>query len=248
MKLKKLSAVLIILILIMPLSVFGANDKITVRVSGEKVIFDVEPEIIDGRTMVPVRAIFEAMGASVSWDEASGTVFAEKLGKTVEFKIGEKEADYSGKKVIMDVPAMIMGGRTLVPARYSAEGMGYKVSWDGETKTVTVSHDAELISYYKNTFVPDYGALYGVEGIETDHGVYIYDLSDISSSDPEILSIRDYTDILSELGFSYMGDEKVKEAEIKGTVYTFMKGKKAVSVGLLTTSGEDGLFITVADV
>lgn len=98
MKLKKLSAVLIILILIMPLSVFGANDKITVRVSGEKVIFDVEPEIIDGRTMVPVRAIFEAMGASVSWDEASGTVFAEKLGKTVEFKIGEKEADYSGKK------------------------------------------------------------------------------------------------------------------------------------------------------
>lgn len=51
--------------------------------------------------------------------------------------------------------------------------MGYKVSWDGETKTVTVSHDAELISYYKNTFVPDYGALYGVEGIETDNGVYI---------------------------------------------------------------------------
>ena len=97
MKLKKLSAVLIILILIMPLSVFGANDKITVRVSGEKVIFDVEPEIIYGRTMVPVRARFEAMGATVSWDGASGTVFAEKLGKTVEFKIGEKVADYSGK-------------------------------------------------------------------------------------------------------------------------------------------------------
>ena len=44
-----------------------------------------------------------------------------------------------------------------------------------------------------------------------------------------------------------MGDEKVKEAEIKGTVYTFLKGKTAVSVGLLTASGEDGLFITVAD-
>lgn len=76
-------------------------------------IFDVEPEIIDGRTMVPVRAIFEAMGASVSWDEASGTVFAEKLGKTVEFKIGEKEADYSGKKSHHGRSGHDYGGRTL---------------------------------------------------------------------------------------------------------------------------------------
>lgn len=247
MKLKKLSVFLLILGILSQCVFVSAKSEITVVVSGEQVKFDVEPEIIDSRTMVPVRAIFEAMGAKVSWDEPSGTVFAEKLGKTVEFKIGEKEADYSGKKVFMDVPAVIKNGRTLVPARYSAEGMGYIVSWDAETKTVAIYHDAEKLCYYKDSFIPDYGALYGIECVETDSGVYIYDLSDISEADPEILSIKDYTDILYELGFSYMGDEKVKADEIEGTVYTFMKNHKAVSIGLLTASGEDGLFIAPAD-
>lgn len=244
MKLKRLVSLLLILILAQCPIAFAKED-ITVIVSGEKVKFDVEPEITDGRTMVPVRAIFEAMGATVSWDPDSAAVTAEKLGRTVEFVIGEKEADYSGKKVKMDVPAVIKEGRTLVPARFSAEGLGYVVSWDSKSKTVTIDHDTSKLYYYSDGVTPDYGALYDLECVEAENGVFIYDIKDIASSDPEISSIKDYMDILYEIGFSFMGDEKVKEDEIEGTVYTFLKGSRGVSIGLLKAFGDDGLYISL---
>lgn len=247
MKFKRFSALFLIFVLSSACISAWGKDGISVIVSGEKVNFDVEPEISEGRTMVPVRAIFEAMGASVSWDGASGTVMAEKLGKTVEFVIGEKEADYSGKKIKMDVPAVIKDGRTLVPARFSAEGLGYTVSWEPVSRTVTINHDTSKLFYYKDGLTPDYGALYGIECVEAENGVFIYDIKDIASSDPEISSIKDYMDILYELEFGFMGDEKVKEDEINGTVYTFLKGGRGVSIGLLNAYGDDGLYIYVFD-
>lgn len=241
---KKISVIAAVLLALFVFSV-SAREEITVTVSGEAVAFDVAPEIINGRTFVPVRAIFEAMGASVSWDAKNETVFAEKLGKTIEFEIGDKEVDYSGKKVKLDAAPLIKNGRTLVPARFAAEGFGYVVLWNEESRTVEISHNISVMTCYEGTTVPDYGALYGFEYAKTEDNVYIYDISDIAEMDKNAESIKDYIDILYEMGAEFSGEEKVAENGKSGTLFSFSKDGVLLTVGVLNVEGEDGLFISI---
>lgn len=222
-----------------------SEDEIKVIVSGTKVDFDVPPEIIDGRTMVPVRAIFEAMGAYVTWDDESKTAMGVKLGKTVELTVGEKKADYSGKKVTMDSSPIIKDGRVLVPARYVSEGFGYKVTWDGAENTVLIYHDTDNLSFYEGTNIPDYGALYSVEHIRSDSGTYIYSITDIASSDPEIDSVEDYIDILYDMGFSYRGKEKISGEGKTGEIYKFSNAGEEVGVGIVELEEEKVFYINL---
>jgi len=115
------------------------DDTIGVIVYGSKVKFDQEPFIEDGRTLVPLRAIFEALGATVEWDEKTSTVTANKDGVEIELQIGSNEMKVGDEVKILDVPAKISGGRTMVPVRAISEAFGCKVEWDGETRNVTVS-------------------------------------------------------------------------------------------------------------
>lgn len=242
----KKSALLLTIILILCVGVASfAENEIAVTVSGESVAFDVSPVIIDGRTYVPVRAIFEAMGAQVEWDEKTQTVYAERLGKTVELTVGEEEADYNGKKVKLDASPLIIDGRTMVPARYAAEGFGYAVEWDGRSRTVTILHDTENMKCYEGTDIPDYGALYSFEYIKTEDGVYIYDIADITEQDKDALSIRDYTDILYEIGATFLGEQKIDSEGAEGTLYTFAKGEALLFAGVVSVEGEAGFFIAV---
>ena len=75
---KILLTVMIFLIILLPLSVSAENDDITVCLNGEYIEFDVKPQIIDGRTMVPIRAIFETFGATVLWENETQT-FEQKI-------------------------------------------------------------------------------------------------------------------------------------------------------------------------
>lgn len=120
------------------------QSDISVVVNGKYVNFDVQPQIINGRTMVPVRAIFEALGAVVEWDEYEQLVTAEIYEPDgilfAQFIIGSNimySSCGSGEHII-DTPAMIINGRTLVPARAAAEAFDYNVSWDEATKTVYI--------------------------------------------------------------------------------------------------------------
>ncbi len=120
-------------------AVFGADDGITLNVDGEELVCDVAPQIIDGRTMVPVRAIFEAVGADVSYDGETKTVTAVKEDTTVVMTVDSSTETINGEEVAMDTSPVIVDGRTLAPARYVAEAFGYSVSWDGDTKTVSIT-------------------------------------------------------------------------------------------------------------
>ncbi len=111
---------------------------ITVYVNGSSVEFDVKPQIIDGRTMVPVRAIFEVLGAVVEWDEATRTVVSSKADTTVRITIGEYKINKNGLDIAVDVPAQIVDSRTLVPVRAIAESYNCKVEWDEATRSVNV--------------------------------------------------------------------------------------------------------------
>ena len=116
-----------------------ADDTIKVLLNGEAIDFaDVAPMIINDRTMVPLRAIFEALGATVEWDDATKTVTAKKGDITIKMTIGADSFTRNDEKVSLDSPATIVDSRTLVPVRAIAESFGSKVGWIAESKTVTI--------------------------------------------------------------------------------------------------------------
>lgn len=107
-------------------------------INGVNAIMDVAPYIKAGRTYVPVRYLGEALGANVDWDEATKTVTVTKGDKSVVLKIGSKVAKVNGADVQMDVAPEITNGRTMLPARWVAEGLGYAVGWNEVLKQVVV--------------------------------------------------------------------------------------------------------------
>jgi len=117
----------------------SVSDEIRVLLNGQMLSFDVPPQIIDDRTMVPLRGIFEAMNASVDWDQATQTVTAILGDITVSLRIGSNELIRNGAVITLDVPAQIVNDRTLVPARAVAESFGANVDWDEATRTVIIT-------------------------------------------------------------------------------------------------------------
>ncbi|MCD8180086.1 MAG: copper amine oxidase N-terminal domain-containing protein [Firmicutes bacterium] len=118
-----------------------ADDDIKVVVNGTEVTFtDASPCIESDRTLVPMRAIFEALGASVNWDEETQTIVSydpvSDVSITMQIDLDKMFVDET--EVSLDVPARIVNSSTVIPLRAVAESMNSTVSWDQETKTVTV--------------------------------------------------------------------------------------------------------------
>ncbi|WP_031514074.1 phosphodiester glycosidase family protein [Desulfofalx alkaliphila] len=110
--------------------------QIPVYLDKQRLWFDVPPVLREGRTMVPLRRIFESLGAQVEYEQ--GVVTAQKDGTAVVLKINERQAKIDEKIVMLDVPAAVVDGRTMVPLRFVSEAMGAKVEWDGSAKTVFI--------------------------------------------------------------------------------------------------------------
>ncbi len=107
---------------------------------------DVSPKIVNGRTMLPVRVVFEAIGAKVGWDDATQTVTATKGDTVVTLQIGSNVMTVNGAEKIIDVPAYVENGRTMVPVRACAEAFNLDVEWDEETYTVKVRKEFQVPS------------------------------------------------------------------------------------------------------
>ena len=86
-----------------------------------------------------MRAIFEALGASVDWNGAAQTVTATNGDTVVRLTIGSATATVNGVSVTIDQPGVVVNGRTLVPLRFVAESFGVSVNWNGATRTVTIT-------------------------------------------------------------------------------------------------------------
>jgi N-acetylmuramoyl-L-alanine amidase len=89
--------------------------------------------------MLPIRAIAEALGANVQWDDATQTATLTLGVKTVKVTIGQNSILVNGQPVAMDTAAAIKDGRTLLPVRAVGEAMGAQIGWDDQTKTVSVN-------------------------------------------------------------------------------------------------------------
>ena len=86
-----------------------------------------------------MRAIFENLGADIAWDDATETVTGTKDDLTVTLKIGDTTAYVNGREVTLDVPAMLLYDRTMVPIRFVSESLGAKVDWEEASKTVFIT-------------------------------------------------------------------------------------------------------------
>ncbi|HEX9062891.1 MAG TPA: copper amine oxidase N-terminal domain-containing protein [Clostridia bacterium] len=123
------------------------NNNIPVFVSGNEVDFDVPPVLYGGRTLIPLRAVSNALGADVKWDDLTSTatvtkavysdVYGEKQIK-IELNISTKIVIVNGTQTKLDVPPQVMGGRTMVPLRFISETFNREVDWDSDSRTVVI--------------------------------------------------------------------------------------------------------------
>ncbi|TCP57799.1 copper amine oxidase-like protein [Tumebacillus sp. BK434] len=108
----------------------GTSSQPDVYVDGVKLPFDVQAVNDHGRVLVPLRMIFESIGAEVTWEAKTSTVVGKRDGVTMRLPIGKKTATVGGKTVTLDVPAKLINGRTMVPVRFINESFGNLVKWD----------------------------------------------------------------------------------------------------------------------
>ncbi|MDB5053619.1 MAG: hypothetical protein JWM44_1669 [Bacilli bacterium] len=111
-------------------------DIIHVKLDGKLLDFDQPPVLIKGKTMVPLRKIFESLGAEIQWDAATSTVTATKGQTVVKLTVGNDTAYVNGQGIKLEAAPTIVNEKTVVPARFIGESFGAKVTWEEATKTV----------------------------------------------------------------------------------------------------------------
>ena len=213
---KKTLAIILVIAVLATLYVGSsvlADDNITVEIDGKTIAFDVTPKVIDGRTLVPLRKIFEEIGALVKWNDETQTVSARKSSKTItlaidssDLQIDKGKTDDEGNPIVetiaLDVPAQLVSGRTLVPVRAISESFGLNVDWDDDNqKVIITSDDKEDDSWKENTTKIDLDKLtYEGKGVE------------ISNKQIKITSGGDYslTGTLTDGNITISTKEKVK--------------------------------------
>lgn len=101
------------------------------------------PIVVSSRSMVPIRAIVEAMGGSVGWENSSQQITLTANGSTVNMWVGKKEITVNGVKRSIDVAPIIQNGRTYVPVRFSAENLNAKVDWINSTREAVITYEVK---------------------------------------------------------------------------------------------------------
>lgn len=111
---------------------------IYVQFQDEILGFEIPPVIEEGRTLVPMRFLFEQMGANVEWNGETQTATAMLNNTAVTFAIDDTEAEVNNTPATMEVPARLINGKTMVPLRFLSEEMGFEVTWDAESRTAII--------------------------------------------------------------------------------------------------------------
>lgn len=115
-----------------------AQSPIRVYVDGQLVNFDVPPNVIQERVLVPLRGVFERLGATVDYDGHTQHIVAVRGEQTVELSLGSRQARVNGKPSLLDVPAFTIGDRTMVPLRFIGESLGASVQWVEASRVILI--------------------------------------------------------------------------------------------------------------
>lgn len=144
---KKIVTLTMVALLLLGMLTFNvsAQENVSVYIDGTKIEFDVQPQIINGRTLVPMRKIFEELGAVVDWKQTTQTITGKKEDTTIIMQIDNNELSVNDNVTTLDVAPIVIDGRTLVPVRAIAESFGIDVLWYGDIETVAIYSDKDSI-------------------------------------------------------------------------------------------------------
>lgn len=161
--------------------------EVTVFIDGMNMMSDQAAVLMDGRTMVPTRAIAESLGIMVGWDENTQTVTFNSDSLSASMVVGEtvinvtKDGTTTAEPI--DAPTLIMNDRTMVPARFVSEIFGAKIGWNKNTQTVAViSSDAVKAALKQYAGIVAHPGAYKYDGVDPT-GNYRYTLAKMSAGD-----------------------------------------------------------------
>ncbi len=234
MNFKKFSAlILIIVLLISSTTLIHADDSIKVTVNGELIDFDVAPTIINERTLVPIRAIFESLGATVEWNGETRTVIGRKGNITIELPIDSKISRKNGVDIELDVPATILNERTFVPARFIAESMGANVTWDDSTRTVIItsssSNNPSVVNLNVKEGTANFSYYKEANNLASSIEISNNDFTDEFNNLTFIKHTSDYINTYSNIHLAKVQNNEIREMLIHSNdkPFSFIKNLKA---------------------
>ncbi|SEC17752.1 stalk domain-containing protein [Paenibacillus sp. GP183] len=120
-------------------SLYKIRDSINIVINGSVQNYEQPPLIKNGSTLVPLRAIFETLGAKVEWNSETQSVKATKGNKTITLKIDSNTASVNEKQITLEQAPTIINDKTMVPVRFVTESFGGDVKWDSDTRTVNIT-------------------------------------------------------------------------------------------------------------
>lgn len=154
--LKKITSLLITLFLLISMvaPVYAKDDSIDVQLNGENISFDVAPQMVNNRIMVPMRTIFEKLGANVEWDGKTRSITATKDETVIKLSLSSRDAFITKNgvqsKLQLDAAPIIFKGKTLVPVRFISESLDKQVGWDAANRAVIIIDYSYFLNALKN--------------------------------------------------------------------------------------------------
>ena len=164
-----------------------ADEPVSVRLDGGKLQFDTEPQIVNDRVMVPMRAIFESLGAQIFWDEDDYSVTSRYGDTRIYLKIDDAKMMVNNDIIELDAAPFIAGNRTLVPVRAISEAFGSRVDWDPDDRVVVITSPVEYNDVLNDVIINNDFRYTDYEG--EYNGVSIFNLDDNEFFGMELLAI-----------------------------------------------------------
>lgn len=234
-----------------------ADDSIKVLVNDQVIDFTdengnvVEPKIINSRTMVPMRKIFEVFGANVEWEGTTQTITATTENKTLVLQINNQEATVKSgdteEKIMLDSAPVIYDSRTLVPVRFIAESLELHVGWVPETRTVVIL-DSSFIYDRLQKETPNLYEFMSYEGItpETLQTAFKANATlNYKDSDRNITNLKSVLNGVIKYGSNKMFVDMTLKTTGKGTLLDTLKenGFDDISLSEIADFSEKVIYI-----
>lgn len=131
--------ILVAILLVTGCFVSYAKNDIKLFVDGNQVVDDVAPAVVNNRILVPVRSVFEELGAEVTWIGSRKQVIIRTVTTRIVFNLGKSKVYVDDKGYNLDVAATAIDGRTMIPVRFVSEKLGYEVQWSQENNSVHIN-------------------------------------------------------------------------------------------------------------
>lgn len=242
---RKIVSFLIILTLLLSCFSFSYADQdgIGIYIDGVKLQTTADPINQNGSIMVPMRDIFEAMGATVEWNSATKSITATKGLTYVKMAIDSSTMSINDSALQLNTAPMLRDNKTLVPVRAVAESFGAEVKWIGDSKTVEII--SNVSGYPENYSVPDFGKEFKIKNVtrqENSNSSATLVLYRYNSKDFPADAMQNYlTKLRDNLGFTFL---EAQEAADNGSLLYF----KHPSQNLYVTAGRAGseYIVTIA--